>query len=475
MNMAKNKHDNEPKKSKDAAHSGAAFAGGALGANMASGEAAAADAMAEGMGRLRDVAARHSKAGLGLGAEHSRALRAGRLFEEIELAKYNADAARKGSTGGQHGPATDRVTDVAAGGKKFQMKAGGVADGAAGYRNTVNEIKKHMNENPGHDATYVVPRDQVQRLREELPGVNIEGETRADGASSGGTDTGEIGSAIDRPRLYSHMMEMKQVLREAHVSGTHAAAAGAVIGGAISAAGNLNAYRKGDIDAAQAAENIALDTAKSGVRGYATGAGGAGIRYVAHKAGIQALTKSSVATAVMSALMEAGVTVYRFAKGEISAEESAERLGGTTVSLLSSIYAAAAAGAVFGPVGAAVGSVAGYMAASSVYQASIEIFRNASLAEEEAERVVALCREAERALNEQRALMEARLDACLDERRAVFDDCFRAMDAARAAERPDRAIESLSVLVATCGRELRLATFEEFDEFMIESDDPLVL
>lgn len=475
MNMAKNKHDNEPKKSKDAAHSGAAFAGGILGANTVSGEAAATDAMAEGMGRLRDAAARHGKAGLGLGAEHSRALRAGRLFEEIELAKYNADAARKGSTGGRHGPATDRVTDVAAGGKKFQMKAGGVADGAAGYRNTVNEIKKHMKENRGHDAEYVVPRDQVQKIREELPGVKIEGETRADGASSGGTDTREIESATDRPRLYSHKMEMKQVLREAHVSGAHAAAASAVIGGAISAAGNLNAYRKGDIGAAQAAENIALDTAKSGARGYATGAFGAGIRYTARKAGIQALAKSNIATAVASALIDAGVTVYRFAKGEISAEECAERLGGTTVGTLSSIYVGAAAGAVFGPPGAVVGSIAGYVAASSVYQASIEIFRKASLTEEEADRVVALCREAERALDEQRELLEARLDACLDERREVFDDCFRAMDAARATERPDRAIESLSILVATCGRELRLATFEEFDEFMTKSGEPIVL
>lgn len=415
------------------------------------------------MRRFRDTQARYSG--------YSWEQRAGWSFEDIELTKYNADAALKGLPGGRHGPASHRVIDVEAGGKAFQMKAGGVMDGAAGSKKTVNLIKNHMRQHPGHDATYIVPRKQVAKVQEALPDANIRGEMQAGGASSGGTGVREIKNATDKPWLYSHGMEMKQVLREAHVSGTHAAKAGTFIGGAMSAAGNLNACRKGDIDAAQAAKNTALDMIESGVRSYATGAVGAGIRYAGGKAGIQALAKSNVATAAASALIDAVGTVYSFARGEISAEEAAERLGGTAASSLSGIYA----GAAFGPAGAVIGSIAGYMAASLAYQAGIEIFRKASLAEEEAERVIALCREAARALDEQRELLEARLDACLDERRAIFDDCFRAMDAARANERPDDAIASLSLLVATCGHELRLATFEEFDEFMIRSDDPIVL
>lgn len=42
--MAKNRHNGKPKKRKDTTHGGGAFAGGALGANMASGESAATDA-----------------------------------------------------------------------------------------------------------------------------------------------------------------------------------------------------------------------------------------------------------------------------------------------------------------------------------------------------------------------------------------------------------------------------------------------
>ena len=112
---------------------------------------------------------------------------------------------------------------------------------------------------------------------------------------------------------------------------------------------------------------------------------------------------------------------------------------------MSGFYAGAAAGAILGPPGAIVGSIAGYMLASFVYQSCMAL------------------------------LHEARLDARLAERAAIFDDCFRAMDAARETGRPNDAIDGLSSLVAICGRELGLATFEEFDKFMTESDDPVVL
>ncbi len=133
---------------------------------------------------------------------------------------------------------------------------------------------------------------------------------------------------------------------------------------------------------------------------------------------------------------------------------------------MSGFYARAAAGAILGPPDAIVGSIAGYMLASSVCRYCIAILHEARLAEEEAAR----------ALDEQRALLEARPDARLAERAAIFDDCcFRAMDAARETGHPNDAIDGLSSLVAICGRELGLATFEEFDKLMTESDDPVVL
>lgn len=132
---------------------------------------------------------------------------------------------------------------------------------------------------------------------------------------------------------------------------------------------------------------------------------------------------------------------------------------------MSGFYAGAAAGAILGPPDAIVGSIAGYMLASSVCRYCIAILHEARLAEEEAAR----------ALDEQRVFVEARPDARLAERAANFDNRFRAMDAARETGHPNDAIDGLSSLVAICGRELGLATFEEFDKLMTESDDPVVL
>ena len=446
MNMAKNKHDNEPKKSKDAAHSGAAFAGGILGSGLSGTESARTDAT---MSAMKDFL-RTAEQWWNLTPDK----RNGYLYERMEIAH-----------GGRLTPAGTEVADAVVGGELIQFKTGETAP------HTANNIRAHIRKHagkPGMDKVrYSVPRDQAAEVQDILgPGIRVEG---------GRTSMNELTGAGANPHRFASRREIGTLAREVGAAGAQAAAVGAVLGGAMSAIRNLPDWFKGDIDGERAAKNIAVDSVRSGIQGGATAALGATMRYGATKTGVSALAKSNVVTAVAAAVVDAGATVLALAKGKISGDEAAKRLGETTCSSMSSLYAGAAAGAILGPPGAIVGSIAGYMLASSVYQSCIVIFHEARLAEDEAERVVALCDEAARALDEQRALMEARLDACLAERAAVFDDCFRAMNAACATERPDRAIESLSVLVATCGRELRLATFEEFDEFMTKSGEPIVL
>ena len=113
------------------------------------------------------------------------------------------------------------------------------------------------------------------------------------------------------------------------------------------------------------------------------------------------------------------------------------------------------------------------MVTTSVYQSCIAIMRNARLAEEEAARVVALCEQAVRFLDQQRESFETTLNEHLNERQAKFDNYFKKIDEALGADRSDDAILALSGLVASCGRDLQLVNFEDFDEFMIESDTPL--
>ena len=461
-----------------------AVGAGLFGASAASAEAASSDAMREGMAQFLE------RAGAGTPAAQLK----GNLFEYIEAAKFNANARLQGSSKFARVTAADgRPRDPV----DTEILKGKKVVGEAQFKASDNPswIAGQQAESKYIDKTRVVPKDMEDEVRQiserkaaDLSGKgdsraenfrdsakNTTGELRHGNTSSGGTTTKELGFATDHPKLYAAWQEGSHVAREAGTAGLQAAGAAAVVGGAISIIRNAHALSKGDVDGKEAAVNVAADTAKSSVRGGATGAFGSVIRYGASKAGLQTLKKSNVATAVAASLIEAGVTVYAYAKGEIPAEEVAERLGDTGCSTLASIYIGAAAGAILGPAGAIVGSVAGYMVTAQVYQSCIAILRNARLAEEEADRVVALCEQAVKFLDQQREYFETILNEHLNERQEKFDDHFKMIDEALGVDRVDDAILALSGLVGSCGRELKLINFEDFNADMIRSDTPLTL
>ena len=457
---------------KKRAHDTEAFAGGAVGAAAPSvkAEAAASDAAREGWESFRNKADKI--------ANMKDDMRRGSLFEYIESAKYNTDAARKDAPefhlndaeGSPHDP-VDGYFEGKRGSKEdpVQFKSSKNEEGAS------NEVRKYNQKYPNNKTRKVVHKDQSKKVEESTGDKNVVEGLEKDGAGSGGTSFSEAKFATDNPKLYSFFKEGSQVAREAGVAGMHAAAGAGLMGGAISAGRNWAAYFRGEIEGKEAAENIAADTGKAGVRGGLTGATGTVIRHGAAKAGLPTLAKANVATAVAGSVVETGVIVLDYVKGEISAGEAAERIGSSGCSTLASIYTGATAGAVFGPAGAVVGSIAGYMVTTSVYQSCIAIMRNARLAEEEAARVVALCEQAVRSLDQQRESFESALNERLNERQARFGGFFKEIDEALDADRTDDAILALSGLVASCGQELRLVNFEEFDALMLESDTPLTI
>ena len=443
------------------------FGGAAVGAQTASSEAEASDALREGMQKFLEEIENRRK----LDPEQLK----GFLFERIEVAKFNADAAWKGLdaqarvTADIPGRGTDRAVDIeiAVGEKVSQRVQAKASDDSAW-------LAKESSDPKYETTTRLVPNDKVGDVNKRLPeGQKVTGQLEQSGASSGGTTHDELNYATDNPKLYALGQEGLQVAREACVASAHTAIAGVVLGGAMSTVRNACAYAQGDIDGKKAAKNVAADATKSGARSGGTAALGAIIRHGADKVGVQALTKSNVASAVAAGVIDAGVTVYSYAQGEISAEVAAERLGVTGCSTLSGIYTGAA-GAIFGPAGAVVGSVAGYLLAATVYQSCIVVFKEARLADEEAERIVALCYEAVEVMDRQRTEFEDRLAAVLNDRQASFDGYFEAIDQAFVADRPDDAIQALSGLATSCGGKLKLAGFEEFDKIMTESDAPLV-
>ena len=460
---------------------------GLYGASAASAEAAASDELRKGMALFLE------KAGAGTPAAQLK----GNLFEYIEAARFNEKAALQGHkvrarvTAADGRPHDNADIELYKGSKVVKKVQAKVSD-------SPESIAKRQTDSKYKGMDRLVPKDKEDQTKAysiqeaerraakgdpeaenwDESARKIKGQLKYGKVESGGTTTKELDFDNEYEKtIFAFREELRGIGREAGVAGLQAAQAGAVVGGAISFIRNSYAYIKGDIDGEKAVENITEDTVKSGVRGGSSGALGAVIRHGAHKADLPTLAKSNVATAVAASLIEIGSTVYGYAKGEIPVEQAAERIGNTGCSTFASIYTGAAAGAIFGPPGAVIGSIAGYMVTTSVYQSCIAILRDARLAEEEADRVVALCEQAVRSLGQQQAHFEAMLEECLNERQVRFDGYFKAIDEALGAGQADDAILALSSLVASCGGELQLTSFEDFHTVMVgarRSGAPLI-
>ena len=453
----------------------AGVAGAMTGAQMASKEAAASDVLRSGLNLFIKEAEAKAKV--------KPEIKKGNLFEYILAAKFNLDAARKGSSvkaivnaaRGRRGPSD---IDIVRNGETLvesQVKAG-----TSGYE--VWELSR-----PSYDGMQkIVPTEQVESVRKLARSSNyrpsdprnykdteatVRGDLRHGPVSSGKITSSDLKSATQSPGRYAIKQNLLQMSQEVAVTSVHAAGAGVVMGFAESGIKN---FRR-DIDGGQAAQNVITDAVKAGGRSGVTGALGAVIRNTASRGGLKVLSRSNVATAVAAGLIEVGVVVYDYAKGEIDSREAGERLGGTACGTASSIGIGAAAGLVAGPAGYVVGGIVGYLLSSQVYQSCLAVFKGARLAEEEALRVVALCNWAVRDLYGRRARFEEWVASCLGNRQATFDRCFTAIDDALLTNQPDNCVRALGDLVSTCGQTLQFGSFQDFDRFMIKTKNPLIV
>lgn len=445
----------------------AGFAGGIAGADAASTEAAASDALSARLNDFLDAAKRHALNETG---------RTGFLFEHLEVAKFNADAARKGLgvearvTSGMPGRGTDPVDIeiVSAAGeviKKVQLKASSDA----------RWLEQQASDPKYEGMGLQVPSDMEDRVTSPQ-GREVSGELAAEGASSGGTTNTELNAANNTPRLHAASLQGSQLLREMAVSSGHAALLGGVMGGVVSLVRNAHSHAQGQREAPEILPSVAADAKGLAARSAAVSGLATFIRHTAGatRAG-SALSTGNVATAVAAGLLDVERTVRAYAKGDISAETVAEQLGRTGVETVSGLYVGAAAAVLFPPVGAALGSFAGYFVAATVYQSCIKVLKDARSSEKESDRVAALCFEAVEVMEAQRTDFEKRTEIWLGQRQRVFDDSFVSIDQALVHDQASGAIQALSSLVATCGQELKLAKFEEFDRMMTETDGPIAL
>ncbi|MEW6350265.1 MAG: hypothetical protein AB1646_14455 [Thermodesulfobacteriota bacterium] len=452
------------------------------GAFFSSSHAAASDAMRDGMDLLRIAAEQRSQVHIGI--------KQGNLFEYIEAAKFNADAASKGSSFRAHVTEARGFPHAAA---DIEIRDGDrlVSEVQAKSFSRPDLSTKQLSKPKYDDMVKLVPKGQEQEVRKlaheasEKGDIcaehykdtrkNVTEELRAGEVRSGGTTYGENIEAARNPQWYVFKQEFSYVAKEAGAAGLHAAAAGGIVTAGISGVKNAIAAARGEKSIEDALIDTGKDAAVSAARSGGTGVTGTLIRYGAAKAGIESLAKANVATAVAAGAIDVGITVYSFAKGDISAEEAFERMGQTGTSTVSSIYAGAVAGLAFGPVGALVGSVAGYLVASNVYNSCVSVLRHARLAEKESARIVAICEEACREMEAQRIEFESFIQRNLRVREQEFTLCLSNIDCGLMSGQPEHTTAALADFAALLSRELQFGTFAEFDEFMMTSDETLVI
>ena len=415
--------------------------GGAAGAEVAAAEAAASDALLDGLQRFLDEAS--SRSGMDTGQLK------GFLFERIEAARINADAVRKGLdvlarlTADSPGGGTDPRVDiqVISNGRVVEEIQAKASEDASWLAQAVSQ--------PKYDGTTrLVPRDMEERVNEKLvEAARVCGKLEHSGASSGGTTTGELQAATRNPRLYALGQGGLQIAREAAMTGGYATAAGAIFGGALSSIQNAHALSQGEIGRDEAVHNVKQDTVRSGVRSGVAGVFGTVIRYVAGRAGLTAFTKANVATAAGAAMLEAGGIVHEYARGRLSGDAVAEKLGQTGCTTVAAIYLGARAGKAFGPVGAVAGSIAGYVLAATVYQSCVQFIREGGQTREEGKRAVALGYEAARVQGHRRWEMEGELADLPGDLRDEFHEQLADIDRTLVTERRNEADQAMGKLL----------------------------
>lgn len=450
-----------------------------IGSYLSRNQAAASDAAIEGMDLFREAAQKHANVDISISQ--------GNLFEYIEAAKFNMEAARKGifdtkavvtaADGSPHAAADMLIKKKNSIVAEIQAKS---SDSTAGATYMISDEKyrgmqKLVNSDKAEPVRELAMKRASMGTHKQEDYIdtakNVTGETHYGQIRSGGTSYNEAKSAAENPDLYAKQFEMRQFKQELMTTATSAAVTGGVMGGAISVVKNGFSLLHDEVDTKQAGKNIAKDTIRSGAKAGATGALGTGIRVGAQKADLVALGKGNVATSMASGIIDCGVTVYSFAKGEISAEEAMERMGQTSFVTASGIFSGLVAGVAFGPgIIATMGSMAGYILATHVYQSCIAIFKSAKLAEEEAERLVALLNESIEQMKQQRVLFERYVEEQLKAKSNHYKKCFKAIESGLETGNPATVAYALQDFASTFGHQLKLVSFEEFDAYMEKND-----
>ena len=209
--------------------------------------------------------------------------------------------------------------------------------------------------------------------------------------------------------------------------------------------------------------------------GYATNFVGAALKGVMQNASsgyTRALSKTNLPATVVSVVHQTGVTLHRYAKGEIDGTECLTELGEKGTGMMaSSMYAVAGQMLIPIPViGGMIAGMIGYSLTTGYYRHLIGLIGEAKLAHEERLRIEAECAETIRAIRSYRIEMELVINNYLQEYQQVFDEALADMEVAEATGDVDDFIAGANRITRNLGGRVIAENKKEFDALMNRTD-----
>lgn len=263
---------------------------------------------------------------------------------------------------------------------------------------------------------------------------------------------------------------MQQLGKEVVNTSANMAAASAITMGIVSGVEKAFAVIRNRKELDAAIKDVGVQVVKSGAKGGATGAISSLLHFGGTKAKIPVLSDSSSATVIAAGVVDSGVAIYEYARGEISSAQLVEQLQDTAIKATTTIYFTKAATIVFGAtnpfIPMAIYSVANYVVASTR-----EIIKNAKLNAAEYDCLTQLNNEATELVKDFHKKLINQMTDYEQNQKQQRKSLLTAFDeAVLTSNNFDTAIYAIIDFAGQTGIALQHTNFNDFSDAMISSE-----
>lgn len=474
-------------------------AGAQIGNAFSKNVQAGTDAAMQGMDLFRAKGGNLGKVGYEQGK--------GNLFEFIEAAKLTKNMANAGAQAYDKFPVTDIPISKGGYGEHtapddFRLQKNGtiIGRGQAKVNNDPHRAAVNFTNPKYFGMQKNTTIDSLPEIQEQLKKMLDKGEiskaayedaynnltgmlTDPDsGITSGGTTVAELKQfcgedgkvSVEAVNRYAKRFELKQYGKEIANTSMNMAASGAIVSGIVSSVENVYAVLNDRKELDAAIKDIGVEVVKGGARGGLIGTISSVFRIGGSKANIPILSDSSSATVMAAGIVEGGVALYEYAKGEIGAEQLVEELQNTTIKSATTIYFSKAATAVFGVANPFI-PIAIYSVANYVVASTREIMKNAKLNAQEYNRLAQIHNETAKLIDEYREKLIAQLEQYeIGQRQMMRGFLYEFDESIMSGDNCDGAIYAIINFANKTGIELQHTDFKDFSNAMM-SDEKFVL